>query len=50
MAPEDEGKSINTNNCWICTEKITNNKDHSLIIGKYRGAAHKECNSKLRIP
>ena len=54
MTPEDEGNSINTNNCWIFTEEITNDKDkvrdHCLITGKYRGAAHKECNSKLRIP
>ena len=54
MTPEDEENSINTNNCWICTEEITNKKDrvrdHCLITGKYRGAAHKECNSKLRIP
>ena len=54
MTPENEENYINTNNSWICTEKITNNKDkvrdHCLITGKYRDAAHKECNSKLRIP
>ena len=25
-------------------------RDHCHITGKFRGAAHKECNSKLRIP
>ena len=37
----------------ICDQKIINNKDkvrdHCHITGKFRGAAHKECNSKLRI-
>ena len=32
MTPEDEENSINTNNCWICTEEITNNKDKVEII------------------
>ena len=25
-------------------------RDHCHITGKFRGSAHKECNSKLRIP
>ena len=44
----------NSQDCWICNEKITKNKDkvrdHCHITGKYRGPAHKKCNSKLRIP
>ena len=42
----------NTNTCWICLKEITDNKlrDHCHITGKFRGAAHKDCNLKLRIP
>ena len=44
----------NSQHCWICDQKIINNKDkvrdHCDITGKFRGAAHKDCNSKLRIP
>ena len=53
MTIEDEDNYQNSQNCWICDEKMINNKDkarhHCHITGKYRGAAHKECNSKLRI-
>ena len=38
----------------ICDQKMINNKDkvrdHCHVTGKFRGAAHKEYNSKLRIP
>ena len=52
MAIEDENNYQNSEYCWICNEKIIKDKvrDHCRITGKYRGAAHKECNSKLRIP
>ena len=54
MTIEDEENYQNSQNCWICDQKIINNKDkvrdHCHITGKYRGAAHKECNSELRIP
>ena len=54
MTIEDEDNYQNSQNCWICEEKIINNKDkardHCHIPGKYRGAAHKKCNSELRIP
>ena len=54
MTTEDKNNYENSENCWICSEKINNDKnkvrDHCHITGKYRGAAHKECNSKLRIP
>ena len=54
MTTEDENNYQNSENCWICNEKIINNKDkvrdHCHITGKYRGAAHKKCNLKLRIP
>ena len=52
MTQADEEKYNNTNTCWICTKEITQNKvrDHCHITGKFRGAAHKNCNSKLKIP
>ena len=54
MTIEDEENHQNSQNCWICNQKIINNKDkvrdHCHITGKYRGPAHKESNSILRIP
>ena len=54
MKTEDEENYQNSQNCWICDQIIFNNKDkvrdHCHITGKFRAAAHKECNSKLRIP
>ena len=54
MTIEDEENYQNSQNCWIYDQKIINNKDkvrdNCHIIGKFWGAAHKECNSKLRIP
>ena len=54
MTIEDEEKYQKPQNYWICNQKIINNKDkvkdHCHITGKYRGPAHKECNSILRIP
>ena len=42
MTTEKEDNYQNSELCWIC--------DHCHITGKFRDAAHKECNSKLRIP
>ena len=54
MTTENENNYQNSQNCWICDQKIINNKDkvryHFHITGKYRGSAHKKCNSELRIP
>ena len=47
MTIEDEDNYQNSQNCWICDEKIINRdkaRDHCHITGKYRGAAHKKCN------
>ena len=50
LAIEDENNYQNSQECWICDQKIINNKDkvrdHCHITGKFRGSAHKECNSK----
>ena len=51
MSEEDENNYKNSEIFWICNQKIIKNKvrDHCHITGKFRGPAHKECNSKLRI-
>ena len=52
MANEDEEIYNNSQICWICKEKLNADKlrDHCHVTGKFRGAAHNKCNSKLRIP
>ena len=51
MSTEDEENYQNSNDCWICNEKIIKDKvrDHSHIIGKYRGSAYRQSNVKLKI-
>ena len=51
MTTENENNDRNSEICWICSQKMIKGKvrDHCHITGKYRGAAHKECNSKLKI-
>ena len=51
MTTNDEDNYQNSQICWICTEKINKDKvrDHCHITGKYRGAAHSQCNLKLKI-
>ena len=51
MTIEDENNYQNSNNCWICNEKLDKDKvrDHCQITCKYRGAAHSQCNLKLKI-
>ena len=38
--------------CWICDKKLNDDKvrDHDHLTGKYRGAAHTDCNLNLKIP
>ena len=51
---EDENNYQNSQDCWICNEKINEDKDkvreHCHVTGKYRGAANSKCNLKLKIP
>ena len=52
MTNEDEEIYNNSQICWICKEELNTDKvrDHCHVTGKFRGAAHNECNVKLRIP
>ena len=54
MTINDEERYQYSQICWICNEKINKDKDkerdHCHITGKFRGAAHKKCNLKLKIP
>ena len=42
-----------SNNCWICKKLIDNDdekvRDHCHVTGKFRGAAHWDCNIKFQL-
>ena len=42
----------NSHICWTCKQELNTDKvkNHYLVTGKFRGAAHNKCNLKLRIP
>ena len=52
MTIEDKNNDQNSQDCWICNEKLDQAKvrDHCHKTGKYRGAAHSQCYLKLKIP
>ena len=52
MTPQDEEIYNNSPICWICNEELNTDKlrDHCHITSKFRGAAHNQCNLKLKIP
>ena len=52
MTLEDENNYQNLQDCWICNENLDKEKltYHCHVTGKYRGAAHSQCNLKLKIP
>ena len=49
---QDEEIYNNSQMYWICNEELNTDKvrDHCHITGKFRGAAHTQCNLKLKIP
>ena len=50
MTTKDEENYQNSNDCWICNEKIIKDKvrDHCHIKGNYRVPAQGQCNLKLK--
>ena len=53
MSEEEEYLFQQNNNCWICKKLTDNNeekvRDHCHITGKFRGAAHWNCNIKIQL-
>ena len=53
MTDEDEKIYNDSKVCHICEEELEDDdkvKDHCHLTGKYRGAAHDDCNKKYRVP
>ena len=52
MTEQDTKDYEATTNCWLCDKKTTTSNpkvmDHCHFTDKYRGAAHKSCNLKLK--
>ena len=52
MTAEENERFERTNICWICHKLINFDqkvRDHCLIFGNYREAAHWNCNISLKI-
>ena len=51
MTTQDEEIYNNSQISWICNEELNTDKvrDHCHITGKFSGAAHNQCNLKLKI-
>jgi hypothetical protein len=51
MTQEDRKSFIKAVDCHVCSGPLGRDRvrDHCHITGRYRGAAHNECNLKLRI-
>ena len=53
MSDEEEHLFQQSNSCWICKKLIDNDeekvRDHCHITGKFRGAAHWNCNINFQV-
>ena len=53
MTEEEENVFQKSNNCWICKKFINNNEekvwDYCHVTGKFRGAAHRNCNVNFQL-
>ena len=53
MSEEEEHLFQQSNNCWICKKLIDNDeekvRDHCHVTGKFRSAAHWNCNINLQL-
>ena len=53
MNEEEEHLFQQSNSCWICKKLIDNDeekvRDHCHVTGKFRGAAHWDCNTNFQL-
>ena len=53
MTEEEQDLFQKSNNCQICKKFISNDedkvRDHSLVTGKFRSAAHRNCNVNFQL-
>ena len=53
MTKEDNEDFKNSNKCWICDNNYIDTdvkvRDHCHITGKYRGSAHRDCNTNVNL-
>ena len=53
MSEEEEHLFQQSNSCWICKKLIDNDeekvRDHCHVTGKFRGAAHLDCNINFQL-
>ena len=53
MSEEEEHLFQQSNSCWICKKLIDNDeekvRDHCHVTGKFRGAAHWNCNISFQL-
>ena len=54
MMSEEEDLFQQSSSCWICKKLIDNNerkiRDHCHVTGKFKGAAHWDCNINFQLP
>ena len=53
MSEEEKHLFEESNSCWICKKLIDNDeekvRDHCHVTGKFRGAAHWDCNTDFQL-
>ena len=53
ISEEEEHLFQQSHSCWICLKLIDNDeekvRDHCHVIGKFRGAAHRDCNINFQL-
>ena len=53
MSEKEEHLFQQSNSCWICKKRIDNDeekvRDHCHVTGKFRGAAHWDCNINFQL-